>query len=370
MYHRDIHIDKWLIPISRLYGAAINFRNFLFDKQLLLRSSHFDIPIICVGNLAVGGTGKTPHIEYLIRLLQKDYNVAVLSRGYKRQSKGFVLASSHTSAQEIGDEPFQIMKKFPHIRVAVDANRCRGIDFLMKLKDPAVDVILLDDAFQHRYVAAGLNILLTSSERPFYKDELLPAGRLRESIIGKDRAQMVVVTKCPDDIKPIDYNVISKGVNLLPFQKLFFSRFCYGKLYALFSNNKIKTMSLTDLTEDTSVMLITGIANPESLINKLHEQVMDIVPLNFSDHHNFTTADVKYINMRYDKLPHGNRIIITTEKDAARLRFHPDMSEAVKKGLFVLPIKVDILQDKKESLNQIILDYVRENKRNSSLPSQ
>jgi tetraacyldisaccharide 4'-kinase len=370
MYHRDIHIDKWLTPISCLYGAAVSFRNFLFDKQLLLHTRHFDIPVICVGNLTVGGTGKTPHTEYLIRLLQKDYNVAVLSRGYKRHTKGYILANAQSTAEEIGDEPFQMLKKFPQIRVAVDSDRCRGISNLMTLRKPAVDVILLDDAFQHRYVAAGINILLTSCERPFYNDKLLPAGRLRESIIGKERAQIIVVTKCPEDIKPIDFNVISKGVNPQPCQELFFSQFCYGSLYAMFKSNKVKTLTLDDLKEDTSVLLITGIANPTSLIDKLHDHVVDIKTLNFADHHDFGPEDIKRINTQYGKLPKGNRLIITTEKDASRLRSQRGMSDAVKRGLFILPIKVDILQDKQELFNQLILDYVRENQRNSSLSAQ
>lgn len=185
MHNIDIHINKWLRPLSYLYGLGVNFRNFLFDKDILCHSRHFDIPIICIGNLTVGGTGKTPHTEYLIRLLKKDYHIAVLSRGYKRRTKDYLLATPQSTAEDIGDEPFQMMKKFPDIRVAVDNDRCHGIGRLMELQNPPVDVILLDDAFQHRYVTAGLNILLTSCSQPFYADELLPAGRLREPVTGK-----------------------------------------------------------------------------------------------------------------------------------------------------------------------------------------
>jgi tetraacyldisaccharide 4'-kinase len=370
MRQQDIHIDKWLIPLSRLYGVVVNIRNFLFDKQLLLHTRCFDIPIICVGNLAVGGTGKTPHTEYLIRLLQKNFNIAVLSRGYKRQTKDYVLANARSTAQDIGDEPFQILKKFPNVRVAVDGNRCRGISNLMKLRKPAVDVILLDDAFQHRYVNAGLNIVLTNFERPFFDDELLPAGRLREPAHGKVRAQIMVVTKCPEDIKPIQYNVTAKGANLLPYQKLFFSKISYGSLYAMFKSNKIKTIDLADLKEETSVLLITGVANPRPLLDKLKEHVEEVVPMSFSDHHDFTVEDVKKINAKFDKLPKDDRLIITTEKDAARLRYHSEMSPAVKKSLFILPIKIDILQNKEDSFNQTIIDYVNKNKRNSNISTK
>lgn len=370
MYHKDIHIDKWLTPLSYLYGMAVNFRNFLFDKQIALHTRRFDIPIICVGNLTVGGTGKTPHTEYLIRLLHKDYNIAVLSRGYKRHTKDYILATPQSTAEEIGDEPFQIMKKFPNIRVAVDSNRCRGIENLMRLRNPSVDIILLDDAFQHRYVSAGLNILLTSCFRPLYDDMLLPAGRLREPVSGKNRAQIVIVTKCPDDIKPIDFNVIAKGVNLLPYQELFFSQLCYGNLYMMFKSDKLKTMSLSELKEDTSVLLVTGIANPEPLVNKLRECVEEVVPVHFADHHDFSTEDIKKLNARFEKLPKDRRIIITTEKDAARLRSHMDMSDEVKRNLYILPVRINFLQDKKELFNQIILDYVRKNQRNSRFSTQ
>lgn len=370
MYQQDIHINKWLIPLSRIYGMVVNIRNFLFDKQILLHNRHFDIPIICVGNLAVGGTGKTPHTEYLIRLLHKEYNVAVLSRGYKRRTKDYILANARSTAQEIGDEPFQILKKYPNVRVAVDGDRCRGIDNLMKLKNPAVDVILLDDAFQHRYVKAGLNILLTSYDSPFFEDELLPAGRLREPATGKDRANIMIVTKCPDDIKPIQFNVTTKGVNIQPCQKLFFSKLCYTDLYAMFKSNKIKTLSLSELKEETSVLLVTGVANPRPLLSKLREYVEEVIPMNFPDHHEFTVDDIKKINTKFEMLPKDSRLIITTEKDAARLRNHSAMSQAVKKSLFILPIKIGILQDKQDLFNQTIIDYVNENKRDSGISAK
>ena len=217
MRDASVKIHHWLYPLSWLYGIGVCLRNKLFDWGWL-RSKSFDIPVICVGNLAVGGTGKTPHTEYLIRLLQNEgINVAALSRGYKRKSKGYILATAESSAGKIGDEPYQIKSKFPDIRVAVDEDRCHGIEQLLKLKNPAVDAVLLDDAFQHRRVKAGLNILLTDFHRLLCDDVLLPAGRLREPAGGKNRAQIVIVTKCPDNIKPIDFNIITKRLHLYPY---------------------------------------------------------------------------------------------------------------------------------------------------------
>ena len=206
-----VKIHYWLYPVSWIYGMGVYLRNKLFDWGYY-QSKSFDVPVVCVGNLAVGGTGKTPHTEYLIKLLQQTgANVAMLSRGYKRKSKGYVLATEKTDVKRIGDEPYQIKIKFPGIRVAVDENRCHGIEQLMKLDNPKVDVVLLDDAYQHRHVKAGLNILLTDFHRLFSDDTLLPAGRLREPEDGKNRAHIVIVTKCPEDIKPIDFNIIKKA---------------------------------------------------------------------------------------------------------------------------------------------------------------
>ena len=215
--------------------------------------------VICVGNLAVGGTGKTPHTEYLIRLLQSEgVNVATLSRGYKRKSKGYVLATAESSVQKIGDEPYQIKSKFPDIRVAVDENRCHGIEQLLKLKSPAVDAVLLDDAFQHRHVKAGMNILLTDYHRLLCDDVLLPAGRLREPACGKNRAQIVIVTKCPDDIKPIDFNIITKRLHLIPVPAIVFFQIPLWLATTRYSPEKTKER--ISCTGSEQVLLVTGIA--------------------------------------------------------------------------------------------------------------
>ena len=215
-----IKINEWLTPLSWLYGLGVGIRNQLFELGIL-RQNSFDVPVISVGNITVGGSGKTPHVEYLIRLLQDKAQVAVLSRGYKRKSNGYQLANDNSTMQTIGDEPYQMKQKFPSIHVAVDANRCRGIRHIIN-EEPTnnTDVILLDDAFQHRYVKPGINILLVDYHRLIIYDKLMPAGRLREPLSGKDRADVVIITKCPKDLKPMEFRVLSKAMNLYPYQSL------------------------------------------------------------------------------------------------------------------------------------------------------
>ena len=213
-----IKINKWLLPLSWCYGLVVKLRNFLFETGAL-KSRSFTVPVIAVGNITVGGTGKTPHVEYLVDLLKNQFNVAVLSRGYKRKSKGFIIAQQDTPVHEIGDEPYQMKQKFPSVTIAVDKKRCHGIDMLMD-NDSKLDVVLLDDAFQHRYVKPGVNILLVDYHRLIIYDTLLPAGRLRESLDGKDRADIVIVTKCPKELKPMEYRVITKAMHLYPYQKM------------------------------------------------------------------------------------------------------------------------------------------------------
>ena len=340
-----IKIHKWLYPVSWIYGAVVVMRNKLFDWGIF-RSKSFDVPVICVGNLAVGGTGKTPHTEYLIKLLHDKYQVAVLSRGYKRRTKGYVLATPQCTAKTIGDEPYQMYTKFSSVTLAVDEKRCHGIEKLLKLKEPSTDVILLDDAFQHRHVKAGLNILLTDYHRLFCDDTLLPAGRLREPVSGKNRAQIVIVTKCPQDIKPIDYNIITKRLNLYPYQRLFFSSFRYGNLQPVFSNEGGIALSL--LT-DTDILLITGIASPAPILERLGDCTKQIDLLSFGDHHDFTHKDMQQIRERFNKLKGKRRLIITTEKDATRLINHPDLDAELKPFIYALPIEIEILQNQQET---------------------
>lgn len=360
MTDSDIKIHHWLLPFSWLYGIGVGLRNKLFDRGML-RSKSFAVPTICIGNLSVGGTGKTPHTEYLIRLLQaQGLQVATLSRGYKRKSKGYRLADEQSSAALIGDEPFQMKQKFPNACVAVDEDRCHGIGQLLQLAQPAVDVVLLDDAFQHRYVKAHLNILLTDYNRLFCDDALLPAGRLREPAAGKNRAQMVVVTKCPDNIKPIDFTIVEKKLNLYPYQQLYFSRLRYGKPTPLFP--EASQQPLPDLRR-CEVLLVTGIASPAPLKKEMERQAKQVELHEFGDHHDFTSKELALIEQRFLKLPEGQRLVITTEKDAARLRSHPGLPEHLKSYIYVIPIEIEILQNKQDSFNQNIIGYVRTNSR-------
>lgn len=360
-------INKWLYPASWIYGAGVWLRNKLFEWGYYKERS-FNLPIICVGNITVGGTGKTPHTEYLIRLLQKDFQVAVLSRGYKRKSKGFVLAQKNTSVHQIGDEPFQMKQKFPNIHMAVDANRCNGIEQLCDENiAPGTDVILLDDAFQHRHVKAGMNILLVDYNRMITEDALLPAGRMREPISGKDRAQIVIITKCPKDMKPMEYRVLSKQMDLYAFQQLYFTTLNYGKLYPLFNGGKRYPMQ--SIHPDVHILLVTGIASPQKMKEDLSCIKNNIHTLSFSDHHDFNNEDMTEIERQFNRLPEGKRMIITTEKDSVRMENHPSLPETIKPYIYVLPIEVVFLLDQQNLFNQNILNYVKKNSRNSHLPT-
>ena len=246
-----VKIRKWLYPLSWIYGLGVDLRNWLFHIGVL-KAKSYPVPVICVGNITAGGTGKTPHIEYLVELLKDRYSIAVLSRGYKRKTKGFVLADDRVSAVDIGDEPFQIKSKYPDVTVAVDENRCEGIERLLAMEHRP-DVILLDDAYQHLYVKAGLNILLVNNNRIITEDALLPAGLLREPVAGRLRAHVVVLTKCPADMSPIDFRIRSRQMNLFPYQQLFFSTFKYKDMYSL--SDKDKKMSLYGIKAGDSVLL-------------------------------------------------------------------------------------------------------------------
>ena len=357
-----IKINEWLLPLSWLYGLGIGFRNFLFEIGLL-KSRSFSVPVISVGNITVGGTGKTPHVEYLIQLLKGQQQVAVLSRGYKRKTRGFVIAQKDSTALEVGDEPLQMKKKFPEVTVAVDCHRVNGIESLMA-HNKQLGVILLDDAFQHRYVKPGINILLVDYHRLIIYDKLLPAGRMREPLKGKDRADIVIITKCPKDLKPMEYRVITKAMNLYPYQHLFFTTLTYDALQPLYNNKG--TRGLDSLQADEHVMLLTGIASPKQMEVDLKPYTQHIHPLTFGDHHHFTEKDVKRINESFASLP-SPKCIITTEKDATRLEAIDTLSEEVKEHLYVLPVKIAFMLEQEEMFNENIIGYVQKNSRNSIL---
>ena len=357
-----IKINDWLLPFSWIYGSIVRFRNWLFDMGLK-KSKSFSIPIISVGNITVGGSGKTPHVEYLIRLLHDKAKIAVLSRGYKRKSHGYVLAEESTTMPEIGDEPFQMHQKFSDIYVAVDAKRARGIENLQNdeaTKD--VDVVLLDDAFQHRYVKPGINILLVDYHRLIIYDKMLPAGRLREPLSGKNRADIVIITKCPKDLKPMEFRVLTKAMDLYPFQKLYFTSINYDTPQGVFEEKQIEF----DKLQDYHVLLLTGIASPKQMEHDLKPMTKDITNLSFGDHHSFKGKDIDRINDAFESMPEP-RIIITTEKDAVRLRETEGLYEKVKSNMYELPIKVSFMLDQQDNFNEKIISYVRKNSRNSIL---
>ena len=360
-----IKIHSSLLPLSFLYGMGVRFRNMLFDTGIL-ESRSFPIPVISVGNITVGGAGKTPHVEYLIRLLCETKRVSVLSRGYKRRTKGYLLASSSSTSLELGDEPYQMYLKYGRqVHVAVSANRCEGIERLCS--DPETkdtDVILLDDAFQHRYVKPGVNILLVDYHRLIVYDKLLPAGRLREPKDGKRRADIVIVTKCPPDLRPMDFRVITKALNLYPYQKLFFTTIEYGDLIPLFSNSR--SLALSEITSDYEVLVLSGIASPQHLLCDIQKHTDNVIPMTFRDHHLFTPKDIARINNTFDSLS-SKRIIITTEKDAARLVGLDGLYDDVRNHIYALPIKTTFLLEQQEQFDEFILSYVLKNSKDSIL---
>ena len=351
-------IHRMLTPISCLYGIGVAFRNQLFDWNFL-KSERYDLPIISVGNLAVGGTGKTPHTEYIIRLLKDRYKIAVLSRGYKRQTNGFILANDASTSLEIGDEPYQMKRKFPEILVAVDANRRRGIQHLLALPhEIRPQVILLDDAYQHRYVKPSLNILLSDSHRLFTRDALLPRGRLREPAANAKRANLIIVTKCEADMQANDFQVIEQEVKPSTEQEVFFSRIVYGDLQPVFEQ-KTSVRVLPDITPNTEVLLVSGIASPKPLEQEIRKYTKHIQSMAFPDHHAFSKEDIRRIHEAFCRLSSTNRIMITTEKDAARLRDISSLPEEWLSHLYCLPITIGFCQDKEKLFQEIIFKHIQ-----------
>jgi len=360
-------LKSLLFPFSLLYGIIVSVRNFLFDFNIL-SITEFKIPIISVGNITVGGTGKTPHIEYLITLLKDDYKIATLSRGYKRKSKGYLLADETSTSNLIGDEPMQIKRKFPDILVSVDKKRVNGVKNLLKSEcGNDLDTILLDDAFQHRSIKAGLSILLIDYNRPITRDYIMPYGRLRESANEKDRANIIIVSKSPGSMTPINRRIIVKELDLLPFQSLYFTTLNYGNLEPVFKNDAINIINEDWAKENFSILLVTGIANPKPLKEYL-ETFSDIIEeVRFSDHYSFQTKDLDLIQSQFEKLEGKNKIIITTEKDATRFFDMEICQESIKEHLFYIPLRIKFLNDDKSKFDIQIMNYVRKNKRSSNL---
>ena len=314
-------------------------RNLMF-KWHILKQREFPVPVVVVGNISAGGTGKTPHTEYVIDLLRYKYHIGMLSRGYKRKTKGFVLATSRSTPLDIGDEPYQIYQKFGRdISVAVCEDRCTGIEELLRL-DPRINLIVLDDAFQHRYVKPTVSIVLTEFNNPVFFDKLLPLGRLREPAKAIYRADMVVVTKCPTQLKAIEYRIFKNNLKLFPYQKLFFSRFNYTSLRPLFPDIRKDAPHMSWLGPDDTVLVLSGIANPKPLVRYLKGFKATIKVKVFPDHHNFNRKDLDAITKRFNELEGKQKIIVTTEKDAVRLINNPYFPHQLKPYIFYQPIDV------------------------------
>lgn len=357
----SIKIHYALLPISWIYGLGVWLRNLLFDWGWL-PSEKFDVPVLCVGNISVGGTGKTPHVEYLVRVLSKGYKVAVLSRGYGRSTRGFVLLTLDHTARQVGDEPCQIKQKFPKTIVAVDADRRRGIRKLQAI-EPTIDIVLLDDGFQHRYVKPELSVLLTDYNRMPFLDKLIPAGLLREPYDAcKERVSVFVVTKTPPKLKPIDYTIITKDLNPYAFQQVFFSYYEYAGLQPLFVQGMAFARPLDTLEAEETILLVTGIANPDILINDLSMYKARVIPLKFPDHYDFKKRDLDEITAKFNAIEGERKMIVTTEKDAVRLRSHPNLTDTIRNNTHCLPIEVKV--NKREDFDKIFVDYVRKNRPN------
>jgi len=339
-------MNRWyLLPFSPIYGFVISIRNLFFNLKIL-PSKKFDIPVIGVGNLSVGGTGKSPMVMYLSSLLSKNgKRTGVLSRGYGRSTKGYMLVNYDSTCKTVGDEAMQLFNRLRNsFSIAVCENRVFGATKL--IKDMDLEALILDDSYQHRYVKPSLNILLTEYSNPFFKDYLLPAGNLRESSIGRKRADIIIVTKCPNNLSEIRKRIFIKKINPKHYQKVFFSSIKYAsEINSMHENLTIKIL------ETSEILLITGIANPDPLLEELNKYTSKIKHLKFRDHHSFTESDIENIINEYNRLGE-NRIMLTTEKDYARLKIFNYLLEDC---LYYLPINISI--NNSEEFDKIIIEH-------------
>jgi len=357
--------NKLLYPFSLLYRLVVDIRNFLFDVEVF-HSKEFEIPIISIGNITVGGTGKTPHVLYLVNFLKDKYQLATLSRGYKRKTKGFLNATEHSTSLEIGDEPKLIKQTHAKIKVAVDANRVNGINKLLSQSEE-LELILLDDAYQHRWVKAGLSILLVDYNRPLKDDSYLPYGNLRENASQKKRANIVIVTKTPENIKPMEQRVMLENLKLFAYQSLFFTRMKYQNLINVFDRSI--ELNIEMLNENNSLLVVTGIAQADDMISYLKQTKANIKHLKFSDHHNFKNGDIETILHNFRKLNSENKFIITTEKDAMRLNEFSQFDDEIKRYFYFLPIKVAFLNNQENEFQSLILEYLKGNSKMAKKPN-
>lgn len=337
-----------LFPFSFLIGIYINLRNVFYDKQWL-KSVSFNLPMICIGNLSVGGTGKSPMTEYILRLLTPRYQVAILSRGYKRKTSGYVLAGENTTALEIGDEPMQFFIKFPEVAIAVGEERVEAVPQLLQDR-PATDLILLDDAFQHRKIQAGFNILLTDFSNPYWQDWFLPSGDLRDEKKSAQRADVIIVTKCPADLEEQRKKQYLFSIAPLSNQSVFFTEITYGIPYHLLSKESYL------LHENLEVLLVCGIANPLPLKKYLEKYTSAYFEKNYDDHHIFSIDDLKEIQKKFEQVEARDKIILTTEKDAVRLLKFGEILKSVP--IYVMPIRHDFLFNDGVRFNTLVSRFI------------
>lgn len=347
--HRLIQI--LLAPFALLYGIAVALRNLAYASGIL-KSVSFNIPVISVGNLSMGGSGKSPHIEWLVRWLREYVSVATLSRGYGRKTLGFKIISVEMDALEAGDEPLQFKRKFPDIGVAVSESRVLGIPQILA-NYPQTQVVLLDDAFQHRAVRPGLNIMLTEYRRPFFRDFLLPSGRLREWRSAYKRADIIIVSKCPSGLTHAEREVFLSALSPRSGQHVFFSVFEYGDPYYFFDPAYRGLIGA-----ETEVIAFTAIAQPEYLHEYLVGRCGSLTTIEYGDHHYFESQEIGDLKRRFDALPSSRKMIITTEKDAMRLDLHRNFLYELRLPLFVLPVQVRFLFDEENSFAQAVKDYL------------
>ncbi|MGX5818996.1 tetraacyldisaccharide 4'-kinase [Chitinophaga lutea] len=344
------YLSYLLYPFSLLYGLVLWIRNRLYDGGMLT-SVEFDLPVISVGNLSVGGTGKTPHVEYLIRLLKDRYRVATLSRGYNRKTRGYLLAGADSTASDIGDEPMQFHRKYPDVTVCVGEERMLAVPQLLGDR-PETQVILLDDAFQHRSIKPGLNLMVTDYSRRFTRDHVVPAGRLREGRKGYLRADAIIVSKCPPALSEQEKTAITREIDPQPHQQLYFTTLQYGSPFPLLPEGPAA------IPPGASVLVACGIARPEPLVQHLLQSHTNVHLLAFPDHYYYSQKDLEKMKQELDALEGSDKVIVTTEKDAVRLQLLADRIRALQLPLMVLPVEVQFLFGAAGSFNNYIFDYV------------
>ncbi len=360
--------NVFLYPLSVIYGMVTGFRNFLYNAGVL-KSEAFSVPVICIGNLTMGGTGKTPHTEYLAELLSKNFKVAVLSRGYKRKTSDFNIVIPSSTVTGSGDEPLQIARKFPDVLVAVERDRVKGIKKILEIR-PEIEVIILDDGFQHRSLSPGFSILLCDFNKPLSEDHLLPYGSLRESSSNLRRADMILITKSPEGISPMERRLFVSRVEKLPYQNLYFTTLKYRQPVPVFEDVQPAFSPEWNSFLNNGAVLVTGIANPQPLEEHLKRIFSKIIHLSFPDHHNFVGEDMNKISSAWNELNTTVKFIITTEKDAMRLRSFNNLDKEIKSAFYYIPIGIEFLNGSKNEFDKIICDYVRRNKQDNRISQQ